>query len=296
LALSGPDTLDEDCIQARTLGLGAHWVSLEATHEIDGASSCGSSSPRPDRWFRFTAPALGTIRAKTCGTHDALGVDLGVDTVISWHASCPGNGGNELACSDDSSSCLQIGAIRDSEISAPINRAQTLFLRLSPYFPGIGDLVRLELSFEPANDYCGDAIPVGEGLTLGSLVGATNDGSATCSGTPGPDVWYSYTAPVSGKLTLTTCGTNDLPGVDLGVDTILSLHTGCPGTAANTIACNDDSTGCSSDTGSLYDSRIELVILEGQSVLVRVSNYGNGMVGDFFLDVDLEPNGAKLPR
>ncbi len=314
LALLGPrdEPVNDTWKDAIDIGPGFQAGNTTMADLDSGTEFCGFTNFAPDVWYRYRpqtaspvlvdlctasydSPSRGTIRAKTCGSHDALGVDLGVDTVLSWHESCPGNPGNELACGDDVSSCSQLGAIRDSEIVAGIEENQVLYLRLSPYFPGIGDLIRLELTFRPENDDCVNATDIGEGTLLTWLVGATNDGTASCSAAANPDVWYRYTAPESGRLRVTTCGTNDLGGVDVGLDTVISLHSGCPGSVGNTIACNDDTDVCSG-AGQLYDSSVEMVIAEGQSVLIRVSTYDARTDAEYFLHVDLQPNGAKLPR
>ena len=54
------------------------------------------------------------------------------------------------------------------------------------------------------------------------------------------DIFYKITPSCSGTLYLSTCGSDDLPGIDLGVDTVLSVHSGCPVSNSNMIACNDN--------------------------------------------------------
>jgi len=87
------------------------------------------------------------------------------------------------------------------------------------------------------NDSCFAPIPIGVGSMNGATVGATNDGTTTCGISTGPDVWYQVRAPCSGTYRFTTCG-----GVT-NYDSVVSVHTGCPGSAANSIACNDDACG-----------------------------------------------------
>ncbi|MBY0307340.1 MAG: hypothetical protein K2Q09_01225, partial [Phycisphaerales bacterium] len=91
----------------------------------------------------------------------------------------------------------------------------------------------------PANDACANAVTVLSGNTYaGTTVNATNDGVSSCAtgggaATTRPDVWYKFTALAAGTLTLDTC-------LSTPTDTVVSLHSGCPGTAANQVACNDD--------------------------------------------------------
>jgi hypothetical protein len=161
---------------------------------------------------------------------------------------------------------------------------------------GYGRDIYAQFWTELTNDNCADAKIVSEGQTFGTLLGATNDGGASC-GSGQPDAWFSFTAPISGVVKINTCGTNDLGGVDQGIDTVLSVHSGCPGTGANELACNDDwpsgsdSQACStSDTGGINrDSAVKLTMTQGQTVLIRVSQYSISVTGSFILNITIAP-------
>ena len=121
------------------------------------------------------------------------------------------------------------------------------------------------------NDLCANAILVTNGTYTDSTMGANNDGSASCgSSSSSPDVWYKYIAPGSGTLNVNTC-------TGSAFDTVLSIHSGCPGTTANQLSCNDN--GCSTNK-----STITMNVTAGTTYLIRVSgkNYANG---DFTLSV-----------
>jgi hypothetical protein len=150
----------------------------------------------------------------------------------------------------------------------------------------------------PDNDSCFDAQSVRLGITTGSLGRAGADGSSGgchSSGGDQPDVWYSYTPEASGTLRVNTCGTNDMNDVDSGLDTIVSLHSGCPGTAANEIDCNDDWTTGSyagacirMDEGATRDSALAVEVSANETVLIRVTKYSAATVGPFFLQLSFE--------
>src|SRR6185295_5190103 len=78
----------------------------------------------------------------------------------------------------------------------------TYLIRVGGYAGAVGSgmLTLSALSCPPPfNDACASADTLlgvsGSGFS-GTLVGASNDGSASCgSATTGPDVWYTYTAP-----------------------------------------------------------------------------------------------------
>lgn len=146
---------------------------------------------------------------------------------------------------------------------------------------------RATLTTSIVNDACANAIDVSAGgIFIGSLEDANNDGSAPCgSSSSNPDVWYKYTAASCGTLTVTTCGTHDMGGTDAGIDTVVSLHDRCGGTA---LACNDDwfAEYClNADMGLPRDSVVTAPVAAGQTIMIRVSKFGAGRVGPFLLNV-----------
>jgi hypothetical protein len=111
----------------------------------------------------------------------------------------------------------------------------------------------------PPNDDCVQATAIGDGTFSGTTSEATNDGQASCGASMfSPGVWFRYVAPASGWAGADTFGS--------GFDTVLSVHTGCPGTIANQVACSDDAWG--------FASAVEFWMNTGQEVLIRVSGFG----------------------
>ena len=120
-----------------------------------------------------------------------------------------------------------------------------------------------------ASDDCQDAILIGDGAHTGDTSQATNDGDASCgSSSNSPDVWFSYTAADDGLVEVQTCGTT--------WDTVVSVHTGCPGTTANELACNDDACA--------LQSRVLVDVQANQTILIRVAGF-SGATGPFTLSV-----------
>jgi len=130
----------------------------------------------------------------------------------------------------------------------------------------------------PDNDDCSAATVIGTGSFSGTLLGATNDGDTPCGigEDTSPDIWFSYTAPADGMLTVDTGGTHDFFGTDSGVDTVLSVHSGCPGDVANTLACDDDSA-FGTQMGLNRDSIVQVALTATQTVMIRVANYNAGL-------------------
>ncbi|MDF1554949.1 MAG: hypothetical protein P1P84_17910 [Deferrisomatales bacterium] len=152
--------------------------------------------------------------------------------------------------------------------------------------------VKIEVSdTPPGNDDVANAYPLyligaSPHSALGSVYRATNDGAASCGSTPEqPDVWYRFTPPSAGVFDIDTCGSNDLYGVDVGLDTVLSLHLGAPGTISNELVCNDDAfrADCSDRGTRLRDSSLSRYLQAGQTVYVRVARYNETTNGQFAL-------------
>lgn len=126
------------------------------------------------------------------------------------------------------------------------------------------------------SDACGSATPITVGSYAGDISAATNDGDVGCGdSSETPDVWYRFTAVSELRLTVDSCGSD--------YDTVLGLHTGCPATPGNELACNDDACG--------YGSRVRTNLVAGQSVYIRVSGW-QGHIGAYVLHVSTGPVGG----
>lgn len=113
------------------------------------------------------------------------------------------------------------------------------------------------------NDDCVNAIVATPGSYIGDTAGNNTDGATSC-GASAASVWYQMTA-TEVTMRASTCGSN--------FDTVVSIHTACPGTAANEIGCNDNSCG--------LQSSVTATVVVGQTYFIRVS--GNGAAGNFTL-------------
>ena len=127
----------------------------------------------------------------------------------------------------------------------------------------------------PANDNCEDAFWVTLGTYAGNTTEATNDGEAVCGASlDSPDVWYRLVVGAWGLVTVETIGSS--------YDTVLSVHTdgsvhsACPGTMSNQIACNDDTAG--------LQSAVTFMAIDGHEYLIRISG-SNGAVGSYLLTI-----------
>ncbi len=216
-------------------------------------------------WYQFTLNNGGSVNATFTFT-DAHG-----DIDVRLHQGC---GGPTVASSETGTNNEAISFTNNT------GSPQTYFMRVWLFSDtrneyGMNATITGGGPTGPANDDCSSAIAIGNGSFSGTLIGATNDGSAVCGNSnSNGDVWYSYTASCTGTFEVDTCGTNDIGGVDQGTDTVLSLHSACPGTSGNQILCNDDfAAGECSDAGDTRDSALSMPVVAGQTVLIRVSHW-----------------------
>jgi hypothetical protein len=215
-------------------------------------------------WYRISVPYGGTLTAQVSFTSSQGDIDMGLydgcGGALVGSSTSTGNGESIVYTNNT-------GASRD------------YYIRVYLY-----DDTRNQYAFStnvtspapPASDSCGNALTMTEGQTIsGATNFATTDGSASCgaSGTT-RDVWYAYRAPCTGILTVDSSGS--------GYDTVLSAHSGCPGTTANQINCNDDAFF------GVNWSQISFAVNKGSLYYIRVSGF-NGAFGNYQLHSVLGP-------
>lgn len=123
------------------------------------------------------------------------------------------------------------------------------------------------------NDACAAAQPLVIGTMIGDTSLLTNDGTACGNSSSSKDAWYKYVPKINGTATFTTCGSD--------FDTVISVHTACPGTTLNSIACNDDASG-SGCSDVMLPSVITMPVTADTTYLIRVAGYF-GQTGVFQL-------------
>jgi len=150
---------------------------------------------------------------------------------------------------------------------------------------------------EPGANACADALPIYSGSNFGTLMGSTNDGCETGNDScRSGDVWYTYTQVVDQQFTISTCKTER----SFGIDTVLSVHEGCPGQKVNEIRANDDwklglaPTACfDADPSYFLDSALPVGgtygLEVGQTVVIRVAHHDDSVRGNFELRILPEP-------
>ena len=133
----------------------------------------------------------------------------------------------------------------------------------------------------PANDECDAAIALTlDTPALGDNTFANTStvlSDAICGpflGSGGAsDVFYSFTPAASGDYLVNTCGS--------ALDTVISVHTACPSTEVDLLACNDDFCG--------VQSQVLVTMNAAQTYFIRVASYGGGPTGAFQVLVTVPP-------
>jgi hypothetical protein len=124
-----------------------------------------------------------------------------------------------------------------------------------------------------AADACANAPFITPGLLYtGQTTAATTTdaGSGATCGASGRDVYYRYRPVVNGTLSVSLC-------TGTAFDTVLSVHSGCPGSTANQLAgaCNDD--GCSAGGPGFINN---IPVTAGVTYLIRIAGFDNASGGD----------------
>ena len=141
---------------------------------------------------------------------------------------------------------------------------------------GVAALFEETIAPPPPNDRFSNATRISG--PSGGVTGSNINGTVETSerGLGSPSVWWRWTAPSSGAVTIDT--------VSSGFDTTLGVYTGTRVDALRTLAENDDAVG--------QQSRVTLDVTAGTAYILRVAGY-NGATGNIVLNWNLESEVAS---
>lgn len=194
-------------------------------------------------WWRWTAPLSGPA------TIDTFGSDF--DTVMAVYTGSWGNL-HEVASNDDSGGTT-------SRVNFTATDGIVYYIAVAGYSGDIGDVV-LNWTMSPANDDFAGAVDLfgRDGSINGTnAAGTIEDGEPAHAGvSASASVWWRWTAPASGPVTINTFGSD--------FDTVLAVYTGSWG-SLNEVASNDDSGGTT--------SRVDFSATEGVIYHIAVDGF-----------------------
>jgi hypothetical protein len=229
--------------------------ATKETGEPAHAGNAGGASV----WYRWTAPADGPVVVDTSGSD--------FDTVLAAYVGGSVASLAEVASNDD------VSGLRTSRLSFDADAGVTYRVAVDGYTgsedvaTGAIDLHLTQAETGPANDAFAAAIPL-----AGSTAFREGDSNAEATKEPGEpnhvgnpggaSVWYRWTAPASGPVTVRTAGSN--------FDTLLAVYSG-GGVASLSPVASDDDVSAGDRTSS-----VDFVATAGQAFRIAVDGYNGG--------------------
>ncbi|HKF83192.1 MAG TPA: hypothetical protein VKB23_09565 [Solirubrobacterales bacterium] len=205
--------------------------------EPDHAGDPGGQSV----WFEWIAPTSGRVRIATCSYGQ-----LQLDTVLAVYTGSSLGGLTQVASNDDGprTRCRDL-----SEVELTVVSETSYKIAVDSKGSAQG---RFGLSIEAPgeNDDFSDPRILPESFNLS--IGADNALATKEAGEPdhaaqpgGASVWFSWTAPSSGPVSISTC-----PYFEEAPDTLLAVYTGSTLGSLVPVAASDDSRSACQEAGS----------------------------------------------
>ncbi len=239
---------------------GSNTIATRETGEPDHANVTGGRS----LWWSWVAPSSGIVTISTAGS--SFDTTLGVYTGNSLSAL------TTVVSNDDES-----GAIRSSRVQFTAIAGNVYHIAVDGYNGASGSIaLSIALAAPPVNDNFVNRIAL-SGTSL--LVNSSNVSATREAGEPnhanvtgGSSLWWSWVAPSSGTVTISTAGSS--------FDTVLGVYTGNSLSALTTVASNDD------ESGPIHSSRVQFTAIAGNVYHIAVDGY-KGASGSIALSIAL---------
>jgi hypothetical protein len=246
--------------------------ATEETGEPDHAGFAGGQSV----WFEWIAPTSGPVRIATC-SHE--GLDL--DTVLAVYKGSSIGGLTEVAANDDGlrSWC------RDHNSEVEIDAVSGSLYKIAVDSKGDSQgAFGLSIDAPGANDDFADPRVLPDSLNLS--IGHSNALASKEAGEPnhaaqpgGASVWFSWTAPSSGPVSIAAC-----PYLEEAPDTLLAVYTGDTLASLVPVAASDDSPSACQEAGS----EVAFDAVAGTNYRIAVDSKGHSD-GHFTLELGGRP-------
>lgn len=240
-------------------------TNVEATGQNNEPDNVPGTPPIRSVWYRWIAPATGTVTFDLCGTtsfNSAIGVYTG-----------PSLNNLTVRATDDDGCGRPSGPSRISNLA--VTAGTTYHISVDGRS---GEQSAFTLRWL-ANDRFADAAPLtgNAGSVSGTTVIATGEAGEPRVAGPGPvtSVWYRWTAPNAGPATFDLCSGTTF-------DTLLGVSTGASVGDLTPVASSDDAAGC----GTGAQSRVTFTAVAGTTYAVQVDGRA-GASGPFTLTWNL---------
>lgn len=280
-----PQPNNDSCAQATAVAIGGSANGNLETANLDFSPTCNNVVAGQGRWHTVVGNGTtltASICASTGGFNGRLTVYCGPNcdrllcVVAADNNTCGVNGTKETV-----SWCSTNGQTYWILVHAQVvNPGQGL------YTLGItgGTTCTGAAPCAPVNNNCANALPISNGTTSYSTVGATTDGSPIGSGacfdsgaTCAADIWYRYTATCTGTLRITNCAQL---GGSVDYDSVIVIYTNgpCPPPDSTRIACNDDDPNNPCGIDLPHASTVTAAVVAGQVYLIRVGGFSDKQI------------------
>lgn len=243
-AFANATILSGALVNASGSNVGANKESGEPVHP----DSVGGASV----WWAWTAPSSGTASVFTSGSS--------FDTILAVYTGTAVSALTRIASDDDS------GAGSASLLTFPATAGTTYRILVDGYGGATGSIV-LGISLSGASSGANNdsfanrlAFPSTGGTLSGSNASATRETGEPSHAGNGPfkSVWYTWSATVSGTVTVATAGSS--------FDTVLAVYTGTSVGGLTLVASNDDGPGTTT-------SVVSFSATSGTSYQIAVDGY-----------------------
>lgn len=235
----------------------ASGVNTNATAQTGEPNHAGYPA-RKSVWWTWTAPDSGLTQIATTGST--------FDTVLAVYSGASLGSLVPVASDDDS------GGNLTSRVTFTATAGTTYRIAVDGYSGASGTVaLSIALTPTPANDnFANRIVLTGTNFTTnGANVNATaQSGEPAHAGrTATRSVWWSWTAPTSGRITFRTTGS--------AFDTVLAVYTGSLVGSLSPVAANDDEPGA-------LTSSVSFIAMAGVTYQIAVDGYA-GASGNIVL-------------
>ena len=218
-------------------------------------------------WYRWQAPATGSVRFTTTGSN--------FDTLLAVYTGSSVSALTPIVSNDDASFSDLTSQVTFNAVAGTTYR-----IAVDGFAGSTGSIV-LNWGAGPVapanNDFANaQVLSASSGSVSGNNANATKEfGEPNHAGDfGGVSVWYRWQAPISGSVTFRTTGSN--------FDTLLAVYTGTSVSGLSVIASNDDEAF----PGSL-SSRVTFSATAGTIYRIAVDGF-SGAVGSIVLSYDTQ--------
>lgn len=266
-----PPLTGSDTFSSRTVLVGANvtaaGTNTSATIESGEPRNAGVTGGK-SVWWSWTAPTSGSYSFSTSGSS--------FDTTLGVYTGSSVNSLVAVASNDDEKSSVVTSRLAFTAIAGTAYQ-----ISVDGYKGASGQIYLAIQSHYVPNDSFANRLPLsGANITgTGSNLGASLETGEPKNGgvTGGSSVWWSWTAPTTGPVSITTAGST--------FDTTLGVYIGSSLTTLAPVASNDD------ETKSIRTSRVAFTAMAGQVYQISIDGY-RGASGpiSFTIDADSSDN------